>query len=143
MKRAIIYLLLVIQLLSCNQSTKNLSASSSEYLGQFEDDYGIEYRISTTQFIQEPKIVYKILEWNTKEQYIITQNAATNPSEPSLFTRIDYVALSDMEPFSWGFCYTTYNAASASAAKATTAADKANLKKGCGGYPFSRMKKMN
>ena len=68
MIRTIIHILLVIQLLSCNQSTKNLSASSSEYLGQFEDDYGIEYRISATQFIQEPKIVYKILEWNTKEQ---------------------------------------------------------------------------
>ena len=143
MIRTIIHILLVIQLLSCNQSTKNLSASSSEYLGQFEDDYGIEYRISATQFIQEPKIVYKILEWNTKEQYIITQNAATNPSEPSLFTRIDYVALNDMEPFSWGFCYTTYNAASASMAKATAASDKTNPKKGCGGYPFSRMKKMN
>ena len=83
------------------------------------------------------------MEWNTKEQYIITQNAATNPSEPNLFTRIDYVALNDMEPFSWGFCYTTYNAASASMAKATAAADKTNPKKGCGGYPFSRMKKMD
>ena len=143
MKRAIIYILLVIQLLSCNQSTKNLSASTSEYTGKFEDDYGIEYRITSTQFIQEPRIIYNIMEWNTKEQYIITQNAATNPSEPSLFTRIDYVALNNMEPFSWGFCYTTYNAASASAAKATIAADKTNPKKGCGGYPFSRMKKMN
>ena len=143
MKRAIIYLFLIIHLLSCNQSTKNLSTSSSVYLGHFEDDYGIEYRISPTQFIQEPRIIYNIMEWNTKEQYIITQNAATNPSEPNLFTRIDYVALNDMEPFSWGFCYTTYNAASASLAKATAAADKTNPKKGCGGYPFSRMKKMN
>ena len=103
MKRAIIYLLLVIQLLSCNQSTKNLIPSSSVYLGHFEDDYGIEYRISPTQFIQEPRIIYNIMEWNTKEQYIITQNAATNPSEPNLFTRIDYVALNDMEPFSGVF----------------------------------------
>lgn len=116
---------------------------NANFLGNFEDDYGIEYKITSKQFMQEPRITYNIVEWNTKEQYIITQNAADNPSEASLFTRIDYVVLNGMAPFTWGFCYTTYNAASAKIAKATAAADRANPKKGCGGYPFSRMKKMN
>ena len=141
--RLLIVVLAFLGLLSCSHSSRISQMIPSTFLGTFEDDYGIEYRISPTQFIQEPRIIYNILEWNSKEQYIITQNAATNPSEPNLFTRIDYVALNNMEPFSWGFCYTTYNAASASMAKATAAADKTNPKIGCGGYPFSRMKKMD
>ena len=133
----------LILLIGCSHSSKLTSQPKGNFLGAFEDDYGIEYKITTTQFIQEPRITYNIIEWNSKEQYIITQNAADNPSEANLFTRIDYVELPGMEPFTWGFCYTIYNAASAKIAKATAAADKNNPKKGCGGYPFSRMKKMD
>lgn len=141
--KSTLYLLTLMFFIGCSSVTKNSVQPSSVFFGSFEDDYGIEYKITPKQFIQEPRIVYNILEWNTKEQYIITQNAADNPSEANLFTRIDYVDLKNMEPFTWGFCYTTYNSASAKMAKATAAADRDNPKKGCGGYPFSRMKKMN
>jgi hypothetical protein len=143
MRKGILYLLLTIILISCSPSAKNFSNANSDFLGKFEDDYGIEYRITQKQFIQEPNIVYNIKEWNTKEQYIIAQNASTNPSEQNLFTRIDYLLLEYMNPYTWGFCYTTYNSASVKIAKETAAADRNNPKKGCGGYPFSRMKKMD
>ena len=138
-----LYIFTMLILFGCSQSSKISSQPSATFLGNFEDDYGIEYKITAKQFIQEPRITYNIIEWNTKEQYIITQNAADNPSEANLFTRIDYVEFKNRKPFTWGFCYTTYNAASAKIAKATAAADKTNPKKGCGGYPFSRMKKMD
>lgn len=141
--RFIITTILLTMLLGCSHTSKMSSQPAATFLGNFEDDYGIQYKITAKQFIQEPRITYNIIEWNTKEQYIITQNAADNPSEANLFTRIDYVELKSMESFTWCFCYTTYNAASAKIAKATAAADKTNPKKGCGGYPFSRMKKMN
>jgi hypothetical protein len=49
---------------------------------------------------------------------------------------------SNMAPFSWGFCLTKYNAKSIEIAEATIPADRTNPRKGCAGYPFSRMKKM-
>lgn len=137
------YFLLITISMGCSNSSKTTTAPSSTFIGNFKDDYGIQYRISPKQFIQEPRITYTIIEWNTAEQYFITQNDASNPSEPSLYTRIDYMELKNMAPYTWGFCYTIYNAASVKIAKETAAADRSNPKKGCGGYPFSRMKKMN
>lgn len=141
--RLLVVMLVFLGLGSCSHSSRTRSRVQNDFLGTFVDDYGIIYQITQKQFVQKPNVVYKILEWNVENQYIIAQNAATNPSEQNLYTRIDYVPLENMKPFTWGFCYTTYNAATSKIAKATAAADKINPKTGCGGYPFSRMKRMD
>ncbi|HTD94098.1 MAG TPA: hypothetical protein VK644_09810 [Chitinophagaceae bacterium] len=46
-----------------------------------------------------------------------------------------------MAPFEWGFCLTVYNAKSDSLATQATPADRNHPRKGCNGYPFSRMKR--
>ena len=56
--------------------------------------------------------------------------------------RIDYPEF-DKEPFLWGFCYTAYNALTDKASEGAAAADRQNPKKGCGGYPFLRLKRIN
>jgi hypothetical protein len=48
---------------------------------------------------------------------------------------------SNMEPFRWGFCFTVYDANTDSLAEVTAHADRQNPKKGCNGFPFSRMKR--
>lgn len=109
----------------------------------FTDDYGIRYSISDTLWLQAPSARYHILRWNLKEQYIIAKNGNNNPSDGGLYTRIDYMRFSNMEPFLWGFCLSTYNAQSDSLAEfAPTKTDRQNPRKGCNGYPFSRMKKI-
>lgn len=109
--------------------------------GSFTDDYGIAYTIDDTIFTLGSKAKYHILSWNEKQQYLLTRNDQNNPAEQGLFTRIDYMQFSGMEPYTWGFCLTIYNAADTAAALAAPAADRNLPKKGCNGFPFSRMKR--
>jgi len=110
--------------------------------GTFEDDYGIRYTINDTFWIQHPGAKYHIVNCDTIKQYLLVQNDEANKTDGGLFTRIDYMNFTAMEPFRWGFCLTIYNAATLEKAKATTIADRENPKIGCSGFPFSRMKKL-
>ena len=110
--------------------------------GNFMDDYGIRYNITDSLWTQKPGIKYHIIKWNIKEQYLIAKNDDKNPSEAGLYSRIDYMPLKNIQPFGWGFCLTVYNAKTDSIAEFSTKADRENPKKGCGGFPFSRMKRI-
>jgi hypothetical protein len=129
-----------------NNSHNNIHSPTdtipSHLLGHFMDDYGIRYTVTDSMWTQHPNAKYHIIKWNTKEQYLIARNDMKNPSEAGLFTRIDYMSFTNMEPFRWGFCLTKYNAASDSLAEAAAAADRQNPRKGCNNYPFSRMKRV-
>ncbi len=111
-------------------------------MGSFEDDYQIRYKISDTLWFQLPHTRFHIIKWNLEKKYIIARNDVHNPGEKGLYTRIDYMTFNGMEPWKWGYCLTAYNAATDAIAEATAAADRDNPMKGCGGYPFSRMKKV-
>ena len=109
----------------------------------FTDDYNIRYQVSDTLWLQKPNAYYHILRWNRAEQYLIAKNGMNNPSDQGLFTRIDYMQFKNMEPYLWGFCLTTYNAKTDSLAEfSVVKVDRLNPKKGCNGYPFSRMKRV-
>ncbi len=110
--------------------------------GEFKDDYGIRYSISDTLWIQHPNVKYHIISWNNTEQYLLAINDNNNPGEKGLCTRIDYMTFKNMVPFEWGFCLTVYNAKTLEEAKSKPSADRKNPKKGCGGFPFSRMKRV-
>lgn len=121
--------------------TTALNNIPTSMLGNFQDDYGIRYTISDTTWIQHSKIKYHLLKYDSSEQYFIARNAVTNPGEPGLYTRIDVMPFNSMEPWGWGFCLTTYNAKTSKEAITKQVADRSNPRKGCGGYPFSRMKR--
>jgi hypothetical protein len=126
----------------------NIQAQQSQPLpvslpALFTDDYGIRYNVSDSLFFQLPSSKYHILRWNIKEQYIIARNGVDNPTDKGLYTRIDYMKFENMEPFRWGFCLSTWNAKTDSLAEFTPVkVDRQNPRKGCNGYPFSRMKKI-
>jgi len=108
----------------------------------FSDDYGIKYTINDSLWIQHPSSRYHILRWDKERQYIIAKNNAQNKSDAGLYTRIDYMKFAGMEPYTWGFCLSVYNAATDSIAEfGPNKTDRANPRKGCNGFPFSRMKK--
>lgn len=113
-----------------------------DLLGNFMDDYGIRYTVTDSLWTQHPSSKYHILKWNVKEQYIIARNDDKNPGDKGLYTRIDYMPFANMEPFLWGFCLSAFNAKTDSLAEATGPADRDNPKKGCNGFPFSRMKRI-
>ncbi len=111
-------------------------------LGSFMDDYGITYSINDTLWVQNPTTKYHIIKWNPEKQYLVAKNDAGNKTDGNKYTRIDYMTFSNMEPWRWGFCLTVYDAATDQIAEQTAYVDRQNPKKGCNGYPFSRMKKV-
>lgn len=145
MKPVIILLVFITTAFSfCSPSQKikqTAVLSDTSLLGNFTDDYKIKYTITGSSLVQHPGVKYNFISYNEKEQYFIAQNDTANISDAGLYTRIDIMRFSNMEPWRWGFCLTAYKAASVKEAIATAAADRLNPKKGCGGYPFSRMKR--
>lgn len=111
-------------------------------LGSFTDDYKITYTISDTLWVQHPNTKYHIIKWNPEKQYLVAKNAVTNKADANKYTRIDYMTFTGMEPWRWGFCLTVYDAETDEIAEKTAYVDRKNPKKGCNGYPFSRMKKV-
>ena len=109
--------------------------------GDFIDDYGIRYTIDDSLWFQLPGARYHIIKWNPVEQYLVARNDDRNPAESGLFSRIDYMRFENMEPFIWGFCLTVYNAKSSFEADTSRSANRLNPRKGCNGFPFSRMKR--
>ncbi|MET0299282.1 MAG: hypothetical protein ABW036_05960 [Flavitalea sp.] len=109
--------------------------------GKFRDDYRINYMLTDTLWFQLPNAKFHILKWNLEEEYIIAGNDSANPGEQGLFTRIDYMKFEGMAPYYWGFCLTEYKAASAEDASRKAPPDRKNPRKGCNGFPFSRMRR--
>lgn len=118
------------------------SSLPSFVLGNFTDDYHINYTITDSTWTQHPNMKFHIIKWNPEKQYLIARNDAGNKADANKYTRIDYMTFIGMEPFLWGFCLTAYKADSDKVAEATAEADRQNPKKGCNGFPFSRMKRV-
>lgn len=136
--------LITFLFLSCSNAepSKVKEEIPSFLLGNFEDDYQVNYSISDSLFTMEEHTILHISEWNLEGQYFIGQNDSLNPYDPLLFTRIDWMRFEGMEPFMWGFCMSAYNSTSIDSARAVSTADRKQPKTGCGSYPFSRMKRI-
>jgi hypothetical protein len=110
-------------------------------LGSFADDYGSRYQISQAVWAQLPRARYRIVRWDVAGQFAIAQNDPGNPGDGGLWTRIDWLELPGMPPYTWGYCYSAFNAPSAAAAEAVRVANRATPRTGCNGFPFSRMRR--
>jgi len=132
---------LLILLSGCTEKQETVApASAPEFLlGTFEDDYYITYEISATKWTQHPSSTYHISEWHAEDQFMIAQNDSLNSSAAGLWTRIDWMKLENMDPFTWAFCLAAYEAATMEDARNTITADRSIPKTGCGSHPFSRM----
>ena len=139
---AILASLLIVPV-SCTTAPKPNKDSLPAFLtGAFEDDYGIQYQIDDEVFHLLPDDTFHIISVDKAEEYIILQNDSHNSFAPSLFTRIDYQKLEDMKPYEWAFCFSSFEAASVEEATSQVNTQKTDLRTGCGGFPFSRMKRL-
>ncbi|MBC7849435.1 MAG: hypothetical protein H7Y31_06850 [Chitinophagaceae bacterium] len=123
-----------------NSFASNFDSIPGFMIGNFTDDYGVQYSITDSVWTQLPRARYHILEWNAKDKYLIARNDSANASEPGLYSRIDVMEFSGMAPFQWGFCLSVYDAPTQALAKSKYQADRVNPRKGCNGFPFSRMR---
>jgi len=126
---------------AAKSQARTLRQVPEELLGNFKDDYGSVYHISNKEWLQGVHIKYHLLMYNKEGDFFIAQNDTANSSDGGLYTRIDIMYFKDMEPWHWGYCLTAYKAATIQEAINTAVADRANPRKGCNGYPFSRMKR--
>lgn len=110
-------------------------------LGPFVDDYGNRYEISDRTWLQFPAARYHVRVWKPVEQYLIAQNDSANRGDPNRWTRIDWLRLTDMAPYTWAFCMSAYDAPTREAAEAATVARRDSPRTGCSGFPFSRMRR--
>lgn len=111
-------------------------------VGEFVDDHGGRYTVSTKEWFHHPAITYRIVSWNLEKQYAIAQNASSNYRAPDLWARIDWMRLEGMKPYEWAFCLSVYDAPTAAAAEATEIARRDTANSGCKGSPFSRMRRV-
>jgi len=136
------WLLILFLFIGCE--TRNTAPGIEEtapllLLGQYQDDYGIAYTIEEDVWHQHPDTKYRIVHWFPEAQYLVAQNDSSNPSDGGLWTRIDWLELTDMPPYKWAFCLSAYNASSAEEAAKVDIAQRETPLTGCNGYPFSRM----
>jgi hypothetical protein len=104
------------------------------------DDYGNEYEISRTAWIQLPHGTFHVVEWHPAEQFLLARNDSANSSAPGRWTRIDWMDLPGMRPYSWAFCLSAYDEPTQEAALEKAVARRETPRTGCNGFPFSRMK---
>jgi hypothetical protein len=112
-------------------------------LGTFTDDYGYQYRITRETFEMLPRTRYRIVAWDSAGHYLIARADSTAARPGGLWLRIDWMELPAMAPYTWAYCFTAYDAPTADSARATPSADRSAPRTGCGGHPFSRMKRAN
>ncbi len=121
--------------------TATIGEPPTALVGAYEDDYGGVYRITADSWRHGATAVYDVVAWHADSQYVVARNAPGNPSAPNQWTRIDWMPLTDMLPYTWAFCFTAYDAPTRRAAETTPAAVRATPRSGCNGFPFSRMKR--
>ncbi len=109
-------------------------------LGRFTDDYGGTHVVSRTEWQQGTKARYTIVAWHPEGRYLIAQNGPDNPGAPGKWTRIDWVLLEGMAPWTWAFCFSAYEAPTRDSAEATRIAKPETPRTGCNGFPYSRLK---
>ena len=122
----------LIFMFSCTQPDGD---TPTYLLGNFIDDYGINYSISSSTWIQHPDFKLNILKMNSIEMFVL----GYNPID-STYTKIDFMQFQNQLPYTWGFCYTAYDKKDQYDAISENSANRNMPKTGCNGFPFSRMK---
>ncbi|MBA2291865.1 MAG: hypothetical protein H0W15_05340 [Gemmatimonadales bacterium] len=108
--------------------------------GAFVDDYGQLYTIDDSMWQQGQAARYHVVRWDATGKFAIAQNDPANPTDGNRWTRIDWIELPQQAPYTWGYCYTAYQAASAAAALAAPPVGRETPRTGCNGFPFTRMR---
>lgn len=115
-----------------------LIAQAGEPTGKFVDDHGGQHSLGVNYWIMRGDGQASTFRYvDTKPGHIIAKNDSKNQYNPGLFSRFDYVKQKDG---TIAFCQTVADAATKEAAEKHKPANFKD-KKGCGGFPFSTLKK--
>jgi len=104
-----------------------------EITGKYTDGYAT-HTISNSDWIMGDS-VFHFTKYDKENNFMIAYNAGSNQWNPGLWSRFDYTEKDD-ELY---YCQITYDAATAEAAEAVTAADRTDLGAGCNGFYWSKL----
>ncbi len=133
--------LLVLVACAARVGAQEKPAAPAMVVGTFDDDYGGHHVIDGKVWTMGKKTVFHLVQFDVANNVVFTHNAPENEHDGNTYSRIDYVKLEGMAPWEWGYCMTTWNSKTFEEAMAAKSANRADLMKGCGGHPFSRMKR--
>lgn len=130
---------------ACSSAThgtsRSVEGSPPPYVvGSFVDDYGGRHTISASEWMQGRDDRYRIVRWNADARYLIAENNSTGPASLGRWTRIDWLKLDGLPPYTWAFCFSAYEMKTAAAAESSMVAKAETPRNGCNGYPFTRMR---
>jgi hypothetical protein len=143
MKRApvvVFFHLVAIALLGCASSLGRSRGPAPTLVGEFMDDYNTTHALSPTEWRHGSRSTYHIVKWNSKERYFIARNDSSNPADAGLWSRVDWLELDSMAPWSWALCMSAFKAPTAESAESTRLATRSSPRTGCNGFPFTRMR---
>ncbi len=73
-----LYIFFIASIVGCSTVKPNISNKLDEIpaslLGNFRDDYGINYTINNKLWTQHPNIKYHLIEYNNDGQYFLAKN---------------------------------------------------------------------
>jgi hypothetical protein len=93
-------------------------------LGSFEDDHRHRFEIGPQSWSQEPGARLVVVEWLNRERSILARTRSDDrASDGELWTRIDWVRLDDIAPWTCRFCLVIWDAPTRGAALAARLAD--------------------
>lgn len=121
-------------------------------VGSYLDQYGGPHTITASAWLSGPSL-FHLLDFSNDETWAVARNDCANAYFPGLYSRFEWLVVEGGEGGAAGaagaggaaaagstyFCQIGYDEASQVAARQLPPADRANLKKGCNGFPWSRL----
>lgn len=126
--------------IACSSLSNRSGSPEPIVIGQFIDDYNANHILSASEWRHGTRSRYHIVKWNAREQYFIAQNDSLNPGDGRLWSRVDWMRLDGMAPWTWAYCMSAFKAPTADSAESTRVVNRSTPRTGCSGFPFTRMR---
>jgi len=105
-----------------------------EIIGDWIDDWAIFHDVAQDTWTMDGS-VFHITQFDNDADFLVAQNDAANAWNPELWSRFDWT----FDSSALYYCQIAYDAPDEATAAANSAADRADLATGCGGFSWSKL----
>ena len=127
-------------IIGCAPISPRTERPAALVIGDYVDDYNTNHTLTSKEWRHGSRARYHIVKWNDTAQYFIARNDSSNPGDAGLWSRVDWVRLDGMAPWTWAYCMSAFKAPTADSAESTRGANRSTPRTGCSGFPFTRMR---
>ncbi len=109
--------------------------NSDDPRGVYVDDFGYPHRVTEQEWLSGES-VFEFVRFDSANDLALARNGESNPYNPNLFSRFEWVTDSPEGLF---YCQSVYDADSEHEAADAPRADANDLESGCGGFAWSQL----